>query len=105
MLPVRLILLAHEVPAADAYWIDHPVRSAGELLLLVSSTKSFVYGAPVLPPPPYTSVMTTLDDAASAGIAAIEAAPARTRLEETTRAPRRRCDPFMADMSRILTSG
>ncbi|GAA1659449.1 hypothetical protein GCM10009744_61000 [Kribbella alba] len=56
-----------------------------------------------MPPPPYTSVMTTVDEAASAGAAAITAAPDTTRLEVITRAPRRRRDRFWADMSRILT--
>ena len=69
------------VPAADAYWTDQPLRSTGELLLLVSSMKSFVYGAPLLPPPPYTSVMTTVDEAASAGAATIR--DRRTGEDET----------------------
>ena len=39
-------------PVALAYWTDHVLRSTGALPRLKSSTKSFWYCAPVLPPPP-----------------------------------------------------
>ncbi|GAB3821385.1 hypothetical protein GCM10028799_32810 [Kribbella italica] len=62
-----------------------------------------MYDAPELPPPPYTSVMTTVEEAAWAGAAATATTPVRTRDDVTTRAPRRRRDRFWADMWRILT--
>ena len=98
MLPVSFVT-CHAVPVDEAYWTDQPLTSTAAELLFVSSMKSFVYGAPLLPPPPYTSVMTTSADAAVAGWATRAAAPAKTRLEVTTRAPRRRRDRFWADMA------
>ena len=104
MLPVSLVT-CQVAPVDDAYWTDQPLTSTGELPLLVSSTKSFVYGAPLLPPPPYTSVMTTSGEAAFEGAASSTPAADKARLEVITRAPRRRRDRFWADMSRILTPG
>src|SRR5258708_31013347 len=49
-------------PEADAYWTDHPARLAGEALRLKSSMKSFLYLEPLLPPPPYTWLITTLPE-------------------------------------------
>jgi hypothetical protein len=46
------------VPAAELYWTDQPVRFTVWLPLLKISMKSFVKTAPVLPPPPYTWLMT-----------------------------------------------
>jgi len=40
------------VPLALVYWSDQVPRSTGALPRLKSSMKSFVYGAPLLPPPP-----------------------------------------------------
>ena len=40
------------VPVADAYWTESPARDAGAVPRLNSSTKSALYGAPLLPPPP-----------------------------------------------------
>jgi len=40
------------VPEAEAYWIDHAPRSTALAPRLKSSTKSFAYVAPLLPPPP-----------------------------------------------------
>jgi len=40
------------VPLALVYWSDQVPRSTGALPRLKSSMKSFVYGAPALPPPP-----------------------------------------------------
>jgi hypothetical protein len=45
------VVTDHDVEAAEAYWIDQPVRSAAEEPPLKSSTKSFVKLAPLLPPP------------------------------------------------------
>jgi hypothetical protein len=42
------------VPVALVYWIDHPAMLAGVVPRLNNSTKSWVYVAPELPPPPYT---------------------------------------------------
>src|SRR5512142_1865579 len=46
-------------PADDAYWTDQPVMSTAAVPALYSSMKSFLYVAPLLPPPPYTCEMTT----------------------------------------------
>jgi len=46
---------------ADAYWTVQPLTSTGALPRLTSSTKSFVNGAPVLPPPAKTWLTTTVD--------------------------------------------
>jgi hypothetical protein len=61
------------VPALPAarYCSDQPVRGTGSALELYSSTKSCVYDAPALPPPPYTSLMITPD---ACGIAALAGA-------------------------------
>jgi hypothetical protein len=40
------------VPLAAWYWTDHPSTLTGELPRLAISTKSRVYVAPELPPPP-----------------------------------------------------
>jgi hypothetical protein len=40
------------VPVAEAYCTDLPVRGTATVPRLKISTKSFVYTAPVLPPPP-----------------------------------------------------
>lgn len=47
-----VLLLPHEIPVADVYWIDQDVIVTGDEELLYNSTKSFRNGAPALPPPP-----------------------------------------------------
>ncbi len=42
----------HVAPVAAAYWTLAPASETGEPERLKSSTKSFVSGAPALPPPP-----------------------------------------------------
>src|SRR5262249_11450447 len=70
------------VDAADAYCTDQPVTVTGAPPRLNSSTKSFVYGAPELPPPANTWPMTTFDVAPCAnGTAA--SATARQSASET----------------------
>src|SRR4051812_24356964 len=59
MVPVRFVT-CHEVPAAEAYWTDHPAKLTGEALRLYSSMKSFLNVEPALPPPPYTWLITTV---------------------------------------------
>ncbi len=49
-----MLALKRPVPVALAYWIDQPLIETADPLRLKSSTKSLVYGAPLLPPPPYT---------------------------------------------------
>src|SRR5262245_65933544 len=46
------------VPVADAYWIDHVLMSTAVAPRLNSSTKSFEYVAPLLPPPAYAWLTT-----------------------------------------------
>jgi hypothetical protein len=80
------------VPVALAYWIDQPERETVVELRLKSSTKSLEYGAPVLPPPPYTWLTTTSGE--TAGTACdCEAPPTRTTTSDaraTTTKPRTR---------------
>ncbi|KJY29208.1 hypothetical protein VR45_30515 [Streptomyces sp. NRRL S-495] len=65
MVPDRVVLV-QEDPAAEAYWTVQPVTLTGVVPRLYSSTKSLVYGAPELPPPPYTWLMTRSGDTACA---------------------------------------
>src|SRR5438270_11016838 len=58
MVPVRLVT-CHVVPVAEEYCTDHPARLTGDALRLYSSTKSFLYVDPELPPPPYIWLTTT----------------------------------------------
>ena len=44
---------------ALAYWTDHPERFTADVPALNSSMKSFRTGAPELPPPPKTRLITT----------------------------------------------
>ena len=60
IVPLNVVLLEpHVVPVAEVYWIDHEVMVTGLPELLYNSTKSFKKGAPLFPPPPYTSLITT----------------------------------------------
>src|SRR5689334_2831659 len=47
-----------ELPVPDRYCTDIPVTDIALLVGLYSSTKSWLYGAPTLPPPPNTSLIT-----------------------------------------------
>ncbi len=58
MLPVRLVRL-QVVPAEEAYCTLQPSRLTAVAPLLRSSMKSFFSVAPLLPPPPYTWLITT----------------------------------------------
>src|SRR3954466_8638469 len=49
----------HDVPAALAYWTDHPSTDASTDPLLWISMKSLVSVALAFPPPPYTWLITT----------------------------------------------
>jgi hypothetical protein len=42
VLPAAMLVTLHEVPAADAYWTDHPPMATVLPLLLWSSMKSLV---------------------------------------------------------------
>src|SRR3954468_12661843 len=46
-------------PVALPYCTDQPSSDTGLLVVLNNSMKSFFSGAPLLPPPPYTWLMTT----------------------------------------------
>src|SRR3954452_21044686 len=77
-------VVCHVVPPEEPYWTDHPLRSTASVPRLNSSTKSFVYVAPELPPPPYACETTRSGEAADAGaaarpIAVMARARARTR--------------------------
>src|SRR5438309_9427088 len=59
MLPVMAVVFENE-PGAKAYWTDHPAKLMVAVVGLNNSMKSFFQVAPVLPPPPYTWLMTRL---------------------------------------------
>ena len=71
----------YEVPAADAYCTDQPVRSTGAEDVLRSSTKSLVNVAPALPPPPYTWLIATSAEAADAAGPATARTPMPSRTD------------------------
>ena len=56
---MRLVTCQLE-PVDEAYWTLHPATLTGCAVRLNSSMKSFLIGAPLLPPPPYTWLMTTV---------------------------------------------
>ena len=58
MLPDKVVT-ADVVPVAARYCTLRPVSGIAAPVVFWSSMKSLVYGAPVLPPPPYTSLMTS----------------------------------------------
>src|SRR5690348_11090388 len=63
---------------AEMYCTDHPATEADPEPRLASSMKSFFSVAPLLPPPPYTSLRTTVVDGdAAAGPPAAARASAR----------------------------
>src|SRR6476469_405281 len=69
---------------ALAYWSVQPLRSTLATVGLKSSTKSFAYVAPALPPLAYTWLMTTPGDAPTAdGVSTASSARARPRTAET----------------------
>src|SRR6476646_6250412 len=69
---------------ALAYWSVQPLRSTLATPGLKSSTKSFAYVAPALPPPAYTWLTTTPDDAPTADeVSAASSASTRPRRTET----------------------
>ena len=81
------------VPVADAYWIDHVPRSTAVAPRLNSSTKSFAYVAPLLPPPPY-SWLTTMSEEA------LRAAGATSRATANRRPTNSRLDAWTAPIGR-----
>src|SRR4051794_21128121 len=88
-------LLDAAVLAAERYCRDMPDSGIAELVGLYRSTKSFVYVAPLLPPPPYTSLMTSPvpPGFASAAVATRNWKPVIARASETRVARRARpCD-------------
>src|SRR6478735_2041897 len=66
-LPDRAVA-ADVVPAAERYCTLRPVTGIAAAVVFWSSMKSLVYGAPVFPPPPYTSLMTSPVLLAEAGV-------------------------------------
>src|SRR6266542_4689964 len=64
------------VPDAEAYCTLHADSVTLPPPRLYSSMKSFAYGAPVLPPPPYTWLITMSGDTAPTGLGTATAAPA-----------------------------
>src|SRR5437762_1597198 len=81
MLPDRVVRDQVE-PPAEAYCTVQPATLTVAVPRLYSSTKSLVYGAPVLPPPPYTWLTTMSVDAACAraGTASTPAATTPTTI-------------------------
>ncbi len=81
------------VPVALRYWTDIPETLIEALVGLYSSTKSFVYWAPELPPPPYTSLMTRFEPSGAACAGATRASGVTTSPKAvvaiTALAPRR----------------
>src|SRR6185295_8306106 len=73
------------VPDAEAYWIDHAPRSTALAPRLKSSTKSFAYVAPLLPPPPYTWLTTMSDDALRAAGTTMRAPAKRSAMRSRAR--------------------
>ncbi len=73
------------MPVALVYCSDQPLRETSDPLRLNSSTKSLVSGAPELPPPPYTWLITTVPGSAEAGDKETMAIPA-TEMPVATRA-------------------
>src|SRR5438128_6004009 len=79
MLPDRVVRC--QVPLeAVAYWTVQPVRSTEVEPRLKSSTKSFLRGAPLFPPPPKTWLTTTAGEAAPAGLTTKSRARTQNRL-------------------------
>jgi hypothetical protein len=77
------------VPTTDAYCTDQPVRSTFVDPRLYSSMKSFVYVAPLFPPPPYTWLRTTFVETAAAGGGTTAIDPAATSAAVASKAPAR----------------
>src|SRR5215510_10327518 len=65
MVPARSVF-CQLIPADAAYWTDQPVTSTALAPRLNNSMKSFLNVAPLLPPPPYTWLMTISGDTACA---------------------------------------
>src|SRR6185312_12878094 len=57
--PVAIGVTVQLLPAAEAYCTDHPLILTAVDPAFSSSTKSFFHVAPLLPPPPYTWLITT----------------------------------------------
>src|SRR6185436_5645712 len=72
-------------PEAEAYWIDHAPRSTAGAPRLNSSTKSFAYVAPLLPPPPYSWLTTMPGEALRAAGATSRATANRRPTNSLTR--------------------
>src|SRR6476661_7069715 len=84
------------VPVEARYWTDVPLTETALPVGLYSSTKSFLYVAPELPPPPYTSLMTRPVPAGLAdadGVRPSRASGVTASARAVARAPprRRRC--------------
>src|SRR5215470_10379378 len=87
MLPVRLVF-DHDEPVDDAYCTDQPVMVTVEAPRLNNSMKSFVYCAPVLPPPPYTWLTTMSGETALAAPGNNTSNPMDRTAAEPAAAPR-----------------
>jgi hypothetical protein len=81
--------VVQEVPVAEAYCTEKPFKLMETAVGLYSSTKSFVYWAPELPPPPYTCEINSLVGGEVCPMAgrAIER-PARRRAKREKRGPK-----------------
>ena len=89
------------VPVALAYCTDQPFSDTGVVPRLNSSTKSCVNVAPVLPPPPYTWLITTpFDSAATWGADPTDTASNVDDSVESTSAPLKRPTTHSLRLSR-----
>src|SRR5436309_5040970 len=79
-------------PLAEAYCTDQPDSDTVAVPWLYSSMKSLRYCAPVLPPPPYTSlIVTSAETAPAVPGASASSAPVTATVLETARTVRRSC--------------
>ena len=83
----------HEEPPAEAYCTVQPARLTVAVPPLNSSTKSLAYGAPLLPPPPYTWLTTTSAETAEAGVGAATSAAATSAPAASPRITDPRTEP------------
>ena len=79
MVPVSCTLLVQLLPVDDAYCSDQPAKLTALVPVLRSSTKSALNGAPLLPPPPYTWLMTTAAEAGAMASPISDKARAKAR--------------------------
>ncbi len=75
-----------QLPVAPDEWYctDHPSTLTAASLRFANSMKSFVSVAPLLPPPPYTSLMTSVEDGVADAAAALNTVAAIAAVAAST---------------------